>query len=880
MPTERGDSRSPSRDLPALGHGTALAGLLLGTDGPADAASSVASSWRAGGPAPEDDARRESLGRIGRFEVIEPLGRGGWGMVLLAFDPNLRQRVALKIPWPEVLASSGSRRRFLDEARALARMDHPNVVSVFEADAVGDLCYLAMRYCEAGSLADRLRARRDRASRAAPPAWAAEFVAATADGVQHAHDRGILHRDLKPANILLRRPQGEPAASADDDEPGRWPRLLPLVADFSHAGRLDPAELRRTREGDRVGTLPYMAPEQVLGALSALGPGADVYGLGAILYELLTGRRVVAGGGEDVLVPQILHAEPVPPSRARPGVPRALEAIALRCLAKDPAGRFASPKALASALRGYLDRAGRPWPRRHPLASAALALSACALPMGLVAADRLHRQDVSVWLRQLEAADVAALPELVGRHDPRDPAARARLDAMLRGRDPGDRLAARAVLAPIRPDCAEAAFEALLDAGDAEIRPLALALDGRVGGLAARLARFAASEPPGPEVEARDAHDRRRAAAAAALVHLGRPEAALDLLRFRPDPQARSHLIHRLGPSGVPAGALLDLLADEHDPARRRALIQALGEVPEGGWSAGERARALDALLDRYRGDPDPGVHGSARWLLRRWARGPSGAEVARRLDAIDRGLAGRPAAPGFGWRVSPRGLTLATLDDPALGRAIEAADAEVTFAQYAGLLPGPYRHDRNFGPADDCPVNMVTLRDAQAFCNALSAAEGLPPEQRCYVAGPAGYLVPADDYLDRPGYRLPTEAEFEALCRAGTATLRYHGDSARLLGSYANHAQTQGPVARALPVGSLKPNDLGLFDTLGNAFDLAQPSPSESPRRRASLCGGAMVAAWPDVWYGSRLADRSDTEPLGPLGFRVVRTRVEPDPP
>jgi tetratricopeptide (TPR) repeat protein len=340
------------------------------------------------------------LRRLGRFEIRRELGQGAFGMVFLASDPQLGREVALKVPRPEALLTPELRERFVREARAAAGLDHPNLVPVYEAGAEGLICYIASAYWPGITLTEWLRDR----SEAVPLRQAAELVATLADAVGHAHERGVVHRDLKPSNVLLqRRPPpaagARPAAAGPD---GAFD-FVPRITDFGLAKRTAEAPDQpgeeggaRTQSGAVLGTPNYMAPEQAGGKSKEIGPAADVYALGVILYELLTGRPPFRGETLLDTLEQVRSREPLPPGRLRPGLSRDLETICLKCLQKEPRKRYESAAALAEDLRRYL--AGTPirarpvrawergikWARRKPALAALLALSALA-PTALLA---------------------------------------------------------------------------------------------------------------------------------------------------------------------------------------------------------------------------------------------------------------------------------------------------------------------------------------------------------------------------------------------------------------------------------------------------------------------------------------------------------------
>jgi serine/threonine-protein kinase len=312
-----------------------------------------------------------SSGSVPGYEILGELGRGGMGVVYQARQKRLNRRVALKMLLAGSHAGDDALARFAVEAEAVARLQHANIVQIHEVGEHHGLPFFSLEFVEGGSLAQKLAGDPP----PGPPAGdaAARLVRTLARAMHAAHQKGIVHRDLKPANVLL---------TADG---------TPKITDFGLA-KLATEEGGQTRSGAILGTPSYMAPEQAAGRVSQVGPWSDVYSLGAILYELLTGRPPFqAATSLDTLV-QVLEAEPVPPARINPQVPRDLELICLQCLEKAPPRRYASAAALADDLDGFLlggeVKARRPspwhplvrWARREPALVAGLAmLAACGV---------------------------------------------------------------------------------------------------------------------------------------------------------------------------------------------------------------------------------------------------------------------------------------------------------------------------------------------------------------------------------------------------------------------------------------------------------------------------------------------------------------------
>jgi tetratricopeptide (TPR) repeat protein len=319
--------------------------------------------------------------RVPGYEIEKELGRGGMGVVYQARQVSLGRSVALKMILTGQMAGEEELMRFRREAEAVARLQHPNIVQIHEVGEHDGCSFFSLELCPGGSLAAKL------GRKPLPPRQAAELAETLAHAVQAAHDQGIVHRDLKPANVLL---------SADG---------TPKITDFGLAKRLD--EVGQTQTGAVMGTPSYMAPEQAAGQSKQIGPATDVYALGVILYEMLTGRTPFGGGDVLEVLQRAIYDEPISPRLLRPSCPRDLETICLKCLHKEQGRRYHTARELADDLHCYLK--GRPitarpvgrlerlsrWCVRRPVTAGLLAALVVAVATGFSAVTWM-------WLRAEE----------------------------------------------------------------------------------------------------------------------------------------------------------------------------------------------------------------------------------------------------------------------------------------------------------------------------------------------------------------------------------------------------------------------------------------------------------------------------------------------
>jgi serine/threonine protein kinase len=391
----------------------------------------------AGGTPPAADAAPAAVASeppaVPGYEIQRELGRGGMGVVYQARQLRLQRTVALKMVLGGIRAGPKELARFRAEAAAIARLQHPNIVQIHDVGEAAGRPYFVLEFVPGGSLAQHLHGTPQ------PVRPAAQLVETLARAVHAAHASGVIHRDLKPANILLQGPgvgtppaEGTSAGVPDPCPPG-LSFLTPKIADFGVAkcagGDCEGPDLRgATVTGELLGTPNYMAPEQAMVPRRPVGPAADVYALGAILYELLTGRPPFTGETPLATVLQVVHNESVPVTSLRPNVPRDLETICLKCLRKEPRKRYGSALELAEDVRRFLrgepirarpaTAAEKLWrlTRRHPLSAGLLAAGLLAPVVALVALSLLSARLVRSSALESAAQQAELLEEANGEY--------------------------------------------------------------------------------------------------------------------------------------------------------------------------------------------------------------------------------------------------------------------------------------------------------------------------------------------------------------------------------------------------------------------------------------------------------------------------------
>jgi formylglycine-generating enzyme required for sulfatase activity/serine/threonine protein kinase len=883
------------------------------------------------------------------------------GAVFVAQDEELHREVALKEIQQSRADDPASRSRFLLEAEITGALEHPGIVPVYGLGTYADgRPFYAMRFIKGDSLKDAIErfhgirelgeaGRRGEgkggrgepandegqmANDAPPPIGNPQSFASlefrkllgrfidVCNAIEYAHSRGVLHRDLKPGNVML----GKYGETLVVD----WGLAKVVGRAYAHGGgdarslQTSGSDAALTQMGSTLGTPQYMSPEQAEGRLDELGPATDVYGLGATLYSLLTGRPPFAGCPSELAVRRVTKGEFPTPRQVNRHVPAALEAICLKGMALKPADRYDSPMALVDDLEHWIGdepvsvhrepptRRFARWVRKHKTLSGSVTAAIAVLIIGGVVSQALTRR-ASDRTRAFALADAiliaqpAGVPYVIDDLRPLDRLAVERLRKHFSNPnlDAIQRLHAAYGLADLGESLQDFLIDAIVTAPPGECRNLVAALEHVKDAALSELARRASTVT--------DAAEKARYAIVA--LHLGDPQPARDSLALRSDPVHRTTLIHTYAAWHGDVRESAAAMAASDDGAFCSGLCAALGTIAPDALPPAEREETVKVLAELYAAAPDGGTHSAAGWALRQWKQDLPAIEPRSRPPSDRRWFVNTQGmtmveVPTGSFLMGTEGITNFDDEKPAhevtLTRAFFLADREVTVEQFRRFvddnpldLAEKPRDSILHGlieqcsPTPECPVIGVLWFEAALYCNWLSAREG---RRACYERTGArekltdyhGIEAEYDEWrceFAADGYRLPTEAEWEYAARAGSAQGFCFGDDDDLLPQYTWF--TASGKYRSRPGGEKLPNALGLFDMHGNVWEwcwdwregytgMAASDPTGPSARPAKAVSGRVLRGGAFINFASncRSTTRHAYHPASrdyDSGFRVL---------
>ncbi len=815
-------------------------GLLTESDANSDAQSTVPTEQADTAADPDLDALKHLVESLNQnFQFRQVIGRGAVGTVVRVFDRSLQRDVAVKL-FPNW---SGRRDRIMRECRAIARLRSDYIVGIYDVGEDAAIPFLVMEWIQGPSLKSLINRRKG-----LNPHFAAQIARQVALGLSHAAAHGLTHRDIKPANILLKRKSETHAA---------W---RATIIDFGLV-HWDVANNDDSLDGAMIGTPAYMSPEQLLSPRE-IDQRSDVYSLGVVLYEMLVGEPPFRGAPHRI-IRQLSLRDPTPPTHLDERLPKDLESVCLKALSRDRSARYQSARDLADDLGRFLDARptlARPlsqfgqlyrWSRRNvgmtvSLASIAGLLILATLGSALAASVFWRKNQVIAQQRtratralceRIATAEPASLPVAILQfREQIDQPTEELTRIWEQNDDPRARINVACALTALGEDFHQFIVEQIphtvTSPGQCQTIAMALSTDKKTS---LELIREHCHRVSDVEAQVK---------LAIVALELGGHSLVDDLIG---NPDVRTRFIHMLPSWRGDMDHLTKMLDTLHPPGVVYAVCLGLGLIQPQAFNAVQRDNLRSAVTNLVRSSSDNGVRGAAKWVAIRhdwvsdlvdYPKMGGLAESLRQDSPVDFEMV-RIRAGQFGMGISDPSVRYddRPLHPVRLTKDFWIADREVSVRLFRSFLEddaysrenGPSRWrrwapDAIASPTEDHPAQRINWYDAIGFCNWLSLRHGLTP---CYTASDDlslknnGKDVQLENWQRDPaadGYRLPTEAEFEYACRAGTQTRYFFGEDDRYLEFYC--AWSNDTNVAAAKCGHLMPNAWGLFDMHGNVWE------------------------------------------------------------